>query len=310
MFDLYSKLKETVIFKKGCKKSKNQDYLYQLKDENLSFDQAVEILRTRIENKIELGGINNQSQENIESVLDQLSNLNITVKELEIDNTEYNAYIRKAEYKNRYPTYYSDNFDEKSFEHFLCHKFLGLEAGQIFVDLASEHSPVPKIFNRLSGCDSYSQDIMYPEGINGKRIGGDASNMPVEDSFFDAAIATCSIEHFENQSDVLLMKEMGRTLKRHGKFIIVPLYLYSEAACQTDPVYAVPSGVQFDREATVFCCKNWGNRHGRFYSPQTLMDRLIRSNPDISFIVYYIKNPEAISKSIYCRYMLVGEKLN
>ena len=302
-----------IFFKKfiqsiRSKKIENLDYQYQLKDENLSFEQAVDILKRNIKNKIEIGGINNQSPDCIKAVFDQLVELKIPVSKIEVDKVEYDEYVHKAGYKSQYPAYYSDNFPEKSLEHFLCYKFLELKPGQVFVDLASEHSPVPEIFNRLTGCNSYSQDIMYPVGIAGKQIGGDAADMPVKDEFFDAAIATCSIEHFENQSDIRLMKELSRTLKKYGKFIIVPLYFYSEPACQTDPVYSVAGNVCFDEGTTIYCAENWGNRHGRFYSPQTLMDRLIRENPELSFNVYFIKNPEIISGGVYCRYMLIGEK--
>ncbi len=86
---------------------------------------------------------------------------------------------------------------------------------------------------------------MYEPGIHGKKIGSDASNIPVPDSFFNAAVATCSIEHFENDSDIEFMKEMGRVLMKNGKIVIVPLYLYMTHSCQTDPKYSVPGNVPF-----------------------------------------------------------------
>jgi len=284
-------------------------YNYLSRNEKLNFDNAVEELRNMIDNRIVIGGINNVTPECIDEVLKSLKSLKIDVKEIQVDKNEYEKYLSDAEYSQRYPDYYVGNFTEKSLEHFLCYKFLNLESKHIFVDIAGDNCPLPEIYTRLSGCTSYSQDIMYNEGINGKLIGGDAANMPITDNFFDSAVATCSIEHFENDSDKLLIKELSRVMKKNGRFIFVPLYLYSEPACQTDPICSVAGDVKFDDDVTVFCAENWGNRHGRFYSPATLYERLIKDNPNIKFTVYYISNTETIPGLIYCRYMLIGEKI-
>jgi len=67
---------------------------------------------------------------------------------------------------------------------------------------------------------------MYEPGIHGSKIGGNAANLPFSDSSFKAAIATCSIEHFKNDLDILFMKEMERILARGGKIVVAPLYLH------------------------------------------------------------------------------------
>ncbi len=64
----------------------------------------------------------------------------------------------------------------------------------------------------------------------------------------------------------------------------------------------------FDEDAYIYCAEGWGNRHGRFYSPQSLYERLIRPNRNIDFKVYLLETPEEIDSSVYCRYVLVGTK--
>ncbi|MCK5231672.1 MAG: class I SAM-dependent methyltransferase [Desulfobulbaceae bacterium] len=301
MFDRFLKIVKNF-------KSNDATYEYQLKDTDLDFDEGVVILSNKLKNNIVLGSINNTDPECIKSICNKLKTIGLSVENFKVDIHELLEYITKAEYKTKYPDYYKDNFYEKTLEHFLCYKLLELREGDKFIDIASEFSPVWEIFKGLTNCTAYSQDIMYEPGIHGNQIGSNASQLPVQDEFFDAAIATCSIEHFENDSDVKFMKEMCRVLKKNGKIVVVPLYLFTTPSCQTDPKYSVPGNVSFDDDAEIFCSKGWGNRHGRFYSPQTLYQRLIKSNKNMDFQVYLLENPEEINASVYCRYILLGTK--
>lgn len=100
------------------------------------------------------------------------------------------------------------------------------------------------------------------------------------------------------------MIEMERTLAPGGSVVVVPLYLYTAAAIQTDPLYAVPADIQFDRDAEIFCTEGWGNRHSRFYSAVTLVHRLIRPCPRLTFTVYRLRLPAEIEPFVYCRFLL------
>lgn len=284
------------------------EYDYQLKNSNLSFEEGVSKIKKQNLNQVFIGAINNIDTDCISYIVDEIKKNRIPLKEFQIDLDNYNQYIGNAQYKIRHSDYYADNFFEKTLEHYLSYKLLRLQKNDNFVDIASEHSPVGEIFSRLTGCNSYSHDIMFEKGIHGNKIGSDASSIPVPDNFFKAAIATCSIEHFEHDSDIGFMKEMERVLDRVGKCIIVPLYLYIKASCQTDPQYSIPGNVTYDDDVDIYCAKGWGNRHGRFYSVNSLIDRLIKPNLKMKFEIYLLKNPEVIDRSVYCRFILVGEK--
>jgi SAM-dependent methyltransferase len=268
----------------------------------------VNTLKRRCSNPIFIGAINNNHSDCISTLFDDIKKNHIHLKEFYIDYEDYLQYVNRAEYRIKYSDYDSNNFFEKSLEHYLCHFFLNLGKKDILIDIASEQSPVSEIFSRLSGCKSYSQDIMFKRGIHENKIGCDASEIPVPNNFFTAAIATCSIEHFENDSDIRFMKEIERVLKTSGKCIIVPLYLFNKHSCQTDPQYSVPGNVIFDKEADIYCAENCGNRHARFYSVITLIERLIKPNKEMQFEIYFIKNSGIIDRSVYCRFFLVGEK--
>jgi hypothetical protein len=91
---------------------------------------------------------------------------------------------------------------------------------------------------------------------------------------------------------------------------VIPFYIFLEAATQTDPTISVPSGVVFDKDTTVYCAQGWGNRHGRFYSPKSFVNRIINPFKDkFKFDFYYLKNPGDIDSSVYVRFAFTATRL-
>lgn len=177
-----------------------------------NFEQCV----SQIKNKVIIGSINNGDPTVISNIIDSFNAGGFHVTTITLCYDQYQDYVNKANYKRLYPQYYVDNFHEKTLEHFLSAINLSLRPGDVFIDVASEHSPIYEIYHRLYGVTSYRQDIMYPKGLNGNTIGGDACNMPISDDFADKIALTCSLEHFENDSDSGLIKEFNRVLKPGG----------------------------------------------------------------------------------------------
>jgi hypothetical protein len=224
------------------------------------------------------------------------------VKTYEIDVADYRAYFDEAAYKEKYPNYYDFNLPEKSLEHYITARLLDLNPNDIYIDVASEGSPVPEIYNRLFGCTTYRQDLAYPEGLNGNAIGGDAAAMPIPDGFASKIALHCSFEHFEGESDIGFIREAGRVLRSGGSVCIVPLYLFDEYVIQTDPNVSVPEKVQFEDDAIVYCDPSWGNRHGRFYDPAHLMNRVHNHLNDLTLTVYRIANAKEVDQSCYVEF--------
>lgn len=272
------------------------------------FEEAVEILRKRLPNKVHAGGLNLISEANIEAVRADIIAAGLRMETAGVEANLFDSYRRSAEYGTRYPQYYELNQGEKAFEHYWAYRFIEPKAGCQYVDIGSEHSPLPEIFDRLSGSITYSQDLSYEPGIAGKQIGGDAAQLPVPDAFFDGVVATCSIEHFEGNSDIGFMKEVARVLKPGGKIIVLPLYINATACYYVDPVCAVLGDAAYEPEHDIYCEKGWGNRFGRFYSAATLRQRLIDPNPELSFAVQYLKDANSLGPSVYCRFALFGIK--
>lgn len=172
-----------------------------------------------------------------------------------IDNfhLEFSQYLETVSYFEKYKEEYGPLFLEKAYEHFVILKFLELSAGKKYVDIAACCSPLYKIAKSLYNVNSFAQDIMFPEGVHGDKIGCDACHLPFEDESIDAMSAACSIEHFENDADIALFKEVSRVLVSGGKFVVAPLYIARDPFIITDPVHG--QDVNFSNEDNIFLLK-------------------------------------------------------
>ncbi len=241
-------------------------------------------------------------------IICRLAALGLDVQPYEIDIADHRRYVAAARYLEDFPNYYGFNRPEKSLEHYLAAKLLELRAQDVYIDVASEHSPAPDIYRRLFGVKAYRQDLAYSPGVHRDRIGGDAALMPVSDGFATKMALHCSFEHFEGESDVGFIRETGRILAPGGAVCVVPLYLFEEYAIQADPEVAVPAGVAFEDDATVYCARGWGNRHGRFYDPEHLAARVLRNAGGMALEIYRITNAEQVDPSCYVRFAMVIRK--
>ena len=67
------------------------------------------------------------------------------IRDIFVDAEGYGKFVLEAKYREKYPDYYTDNFYEKTLEHYLAVKYLELKKGEVFIDIASERSPLPDI---------------------------------------------------------------------------------------------------------------------------------------------------------------------
>jgi FkbM family methyltransferase len=246
--------------------------------------------------------------ESQEKVFNRLIQLKIDVEDYNIDVDDYRQYFQAARYVQDFPDYYSFNLPEKALEHYIAAKLLQLNDKDIYIDIASQHSPTPIIYSRLFGVNPYLQDLDYPQGLHGNMIGGDAANMAVPDGFASKMALHCSFEHFENSSDMGFIREVSRVLKPGGAICILPLYMFDEYAIQTDPAVSIPQGVKFDDDATVYCAYGWGNRHGRFYDPEHLLSRVCNNLNGMKIKVYRIVNAKQVDHSCYVQFAALIQK--
>jgi SAM-dependent methyltransferase len=127
---------------------------------------------------------------------------------------------------------------------------------------------------QLRGATAFRQDLIYPDGIHGDRIGGNAASMPVRDEFADALVLHNSFEHFEGAADSEFVAESWRILRPDGATLIVPIFASDEHTIITDPL-TDRRGIQWDPGARVIEIPGWHNRFGRFYSASALERRVL-----------------------------------
>lgn len=252
----------------------------------------------------------NRTPEMTNEIIAELKKNGFKIKDYQIDVDDYHQYLQKANYQ-QFPYHKSgksSNFPEKSLEHYLGAKLLGLSEGDVYVDIANGDSPTPEIYTALYGCETYRQDLIYPQGLNGKTIGGDACNMPVPDGFFSAMGLHCSFEHFEHDADMKLIKEANRVLKQKGRLCILPLYMFNEYAIQTNPV-CVPEGFTFEQGAKLYAVKQWQVHHSRFYDVPHLVSRVKNNLGNLDITIYVVKNEKAVDESCYVKFAAIFEKI-
>ncbi len=244
----------------------------------------------------------------INHIAEQLEAAGIATRTLVIDVNAFRSYLNGVQYLKRWPWYFPNNLEEKALEHYLAIHLLKLTVEDIFVDVAAATSPLAEIVSEQVGCASYSQDLIYPPGVRGNKIGGDACALPVPDGFFTAAALTCSLEHFEGTADMRLFGELGRVLRRGSRVVIVPLYLNHYEAIQTDPG-CYSDRLAVDEGAVVHVAPGWGNRFGRFYSVRSLRERILSSFDELFlFEIYRVMGWDAIGTGIYARWLLLAQR--
>lgn len=249
-----------------------------------------------------------RSQAENQAIADTLNKLGVHVRNFFVDVEEYKRYFSAAEYSMRYPNYYSACIAEKSLEHFIAQKLLQLSPEDVYVDIASEGSPVPEIYSRLYGCRAYAQDLSYESGIHGNRIGGNAASLPLENGSVTGMALHCSFEHFEGDSDSGFIREAARVLRIGGSIIVVPLYLSSYYTIVTDPLVSRMK-VHFEDDALVMAVTGWRNRHGRFYDPPHLCSRVLAKADNLEFTVFALNNTRAVNPSCYARFVLMARRI-
>jgi SAM-dependent methyltransferase len=225
-----------------------------------------------------------------------------------VEPERYRTWLVQADYA-RYPLYLdggrAPGFPQKGLEHFVAAGLLELRAGQVCIDVASQNSPAPDIYGRLHGAMMYTQDLVYPPGVHGRRIGGSASALPVPDGFADAMVLHNAFEHFEEDADTAFIREAARVIKPGGRLCIVPLFLFTEHAIQTDPAAITGPLPPFDVGARLWAARGWQDRHGRFYDAARLKSRLLDHAGAFEVRLIEYTDATAVDASCYLRFAVV-----
>jgi hypothetical protein len=198
---------------------------------------------------------------------------------------------------------------EKALEHYLSLLFRVPRCGETVVDIGSCESVVPTLVRRKFGAVCYEQDLAYPSGLNGYRIGCNAASIPLPDRSVDLMTLHCTFEHFEGTADTAYVRECARLLRPGGATVILPLYLnlhHVNITGEADPNRRAQIG--WDLDATWHCVvPEWQNRFGRHYSPAALVARVLQpaSAAGLQVRVLRVRGIEALDARLWCKWILI-----
>ncbi|HRC32824.1 MAG TPA: methyltransferase domain-containing protein [Bacteroidia bacterium] len=238
----------------------------------------------------------------------QLLHANIPVSHFHININGYKDYLQKANYPS---DYYGgqpgqNNFTEKTLEHFVGTCFIPFTRDMVFMDVAACTSPFSSIAQKVFGVQKvYQQDLIYPKGINGNKIGGYAHETTLPSNSVDAITLHCSLEHFEGDTDKLFFAEVNRILKTGGKAVILPFYFAHTYTIHIDPAFNLLRNHHpiIDAEADLHYC-NWYQYHSRHYDVMQVQKRIASQMPDCSIKLFRVDNFREVWDKSYLRWIL------
>jgi SAM-dependent methyltransferase len=240
-------------------------------------------------------------------IIEDLRKHDFNLVDYTLSKDDFEAWVAKAGYE-KYPKYYLSGLQTKHLDHYLAALFLDFQPDDVFIDVASAlSSPAPDIYHDLYGCTVYRQDLLFPEGINGNTIGGDASQLPLPDGFASKLSLHSSIEHFEGDSDSRFITEASRVLRPGGKMVVVPLFMSSRYLIKTDPECWPKEGMYFEGDAAIIK-KDWKNRYARFYDAAHLATRVRDWLADLKMTIYVMTNPSDILPNCDRKFVAVFER--
>jgi SAM-dependent methyltransferase len=212
-----------------------------------------------------------------EAILRALGELPVELRPQPIDPSAFESHVLSVRYPRAYaagPLDTGGNRENKLLEYFVTLEILSIRPRHVVIDVASEHSIFPTLVRQRCGATVFRQDLIYPPGVEGDRIGGNAARMPVGDEFADALVLHNSFEHFEGTSDSDFVTEAWRVLKPGGVVVIVPLFLSEQHSIISDPLMD-RRGIAWDPGARVIELTGRRNRFARFYDASALEERVL-----------------------------------
>jgi SAM-dependent methyltransferase len=231
----------------------------------------------------------------------------ITTIPYTIDADDFNRWLELVRFPSQYVDLYGEVFVEKALEHYVGASLLQLEKDDTLIDVAAAHSPWYKIAERVYGCKGYALDREFPPGIDGRKIGSDATHMPLADGFASKMALHCAYETFEGTADIRLLAEAHRVLRENGQLVILPLYVDDFFYVLSSP-YTDRRGLDYGGAELVWRDDPYRERFSRHYSVDAFQERIVANMNGFSLRIYCIENEREISPSCYLKFAALFEK--
>jgi len=274
--------------------------------------KALLLTRKRLASKKNFQHPGRFSIETVEAIASGLERNGAAVENLILDGNAFWAHTRLPDYPKNYaagPVTEGGVREKKLMEYYVSLELLNVQPTDTVIDVASEWSIFPDVLRKLTGATVYQQDLIYPPGIHGYRIGGNAAEMTVPDGFANKLVLHNSFEHFEGDADTNFIFEAWRVLRPGGKVCIIPFYLSDQHSIITDPLLDRRS-VVWDNDARIVEIPWCHHRFGRFYSADTAYRHVLVPAKQAGFEVrlYRILNVNDVLPKANIHFVLLLEK--
>lgn len=243
-------------------------------------------------------------------ILGDLRGLGVEMQPYHIDVAGFRAHTASSGYPSMYAAGNLDeggNREEKLLEYFVSLDLLQPRKDDVIIDVASEWSIFPDVARHLTGATIYQQDLIYPPGVHGLRIGGSAAHMPLPDGFADKLVLHNAFEHFEGTADSDFIREAWRVLKPGGVLCILPLFITEHFSVITDPLVD-RRGVAWDPGVEIVEIPWWHTRFARLYDAERLRLRVLEPGAKFSQVMYHMANASEVHPKISLHFALVMTK--
>ena len=239
----------------------------------------------------------------------------LEMREFRFDLDDYYRYVRRADY-DQYGDYYRGGLTgdesrraDKLLQHYISIRLLEMDEGDVYIDVASNTSPMKSIVRELFGATSYSLDLIYEPGVHGDTIGCDAGDTGLPPAFASKLSLHCSFEHFAYGGDWRFLREASGILRPGGRICIIPLYIIDQYSIRQDPTFETDLKVRDREGATIVYVKGYKVHYARFYDVRSFQERILGNCNGLKPTMYRIVNLDDIRVGrCYTHFALVLEK--
>jgi SAM-dependent methyltransferase len=259
-------------------------------------------------------------ERNDAKICDDLRSLGIPVISHTIDVEDFYDWLEGAQW----PSYYIEACDrrndiwpnlfaDKAVEHYVSAALLDLTDADTLIDVGANISPWYGMVERIYGCVGYALDRNFPPGSHDKRIGADATEMPLPDGFATKIALHSAYEQFRGAADTRLLAEANRVLRDNGKMVILPLQVDNFYYVLLSPLYTDTSALDYGGAEVVWDDYHWPMSFERWYSVEAFNERVVANLSGFTLKIYYVNNAHEVFKDVqwpryYTRFAALFEK--
>jgi len=145
---------------------------------------------------------------------------------------DFSRFMANSDYPE---DYFPERRVEKALEHFLALHVMGANEQDVWLDVGSNISPFASYLRSRIGCRVIKQDLRYPAGLRGDRLGRSAADLHLPSESVSRISLHCTLEHLTGDTDRASMSEFVRVLRPGGQLTVVPLYFFHRHVTFVNP---------------------------------------------------------------------------